>query len=84
MRMFKGFKSDSSGPVNVESDSLEVSQKDGQTISTFSGNIDSAFGGTVERTSRYAPGKRSEFSTGGGGARVSIESFSGNVELLKK
>ena len=37
--MFKGFKSNSSGPVNVEADSLEVSQKDGQTISTFSGNV---------------------------------------------
>lgn len=53
-------------------------------ISTFSGNIDSEFGGTVERTSRYAPGKRSEFSTGDGGARVSIETFSGNVEVRKK
>jgi lipopolysaccharide export system protein LptA len=37
--MFKGFKSNSSGPVNVEADSLEVSQKNGQTISTFSGNV---------------------------------------------
>lgn len=53
-------------------------------ISTFSGNIDSDFGGTVERTSRYAPGKRSEFSTGDGGARVSIETFSGNVEVRKQ
>ena len=53
-------------------------------ISTFSGNIESDFGGTVERTSRYAPGKRSEFTTGSGGGRVSIETFSGNVELRKK
>jgi DUF4097 and DUF4098 domain-containing protein YvlB len=52
-------------------------------ISTFSGNIDSDFGGSVERTSRYAPGKRSEFSTGDGG-RVSVETFSGNVELKKR
>lgn len=53
-------------------------------VSTFSGNIDSEFGGTVERTSRYAPGRRAEFTTGGGDARVSIETFSGNVELKKK
>lgn len=45
--MFKGFKSDSSGPVNVESDSLEVSQKDGQTISTFSGNVTVTRGDSV-------------------------------------
>ena len=37
--MFKGFKSTSNAPVNVEADSLEVVQKDGQTISTFSGNV---------------------------------------------
>jgi len=52
-------------------------------ISTFSGNIHSDFGGSVERTSRYTPGKRSEFSTGDGG-RVSVETFSGNVELKKR
>lgn len=37
--MFKGFKSTSNAPVNVEADSLEVVQKNGQTISTFSGNV---------------------------------------------
>ena len=53
-------------------------------IETFSGNINSEFGGTVERTSRYAPGRRSEFSTGDGHGRVSIETFSGNVTLKQK
>jgi DUF4097 and DUF4098 domain-containing protein YvlB len=53
-------------------------------ISTFSGNISSDLGGTVEKTSRYAPGKRSEFSTGSGDGRVSLETFSGNVKLKKR
>ena len=53
-------------------------------VSTFSGNIDSEFGGTVERTSRYAPSRRSEFSTGAGEGRVSIETFSGNVILKRQ
>ncbi len=53
-------------------------------ISTFSGNISSELGGTVERTGRYTPGRRSEFSTGDGNGRVSIESFSGNVTLKRR
>ncbi len=53
-------------------------------ISTFSGNIDSELGGTVERPSRYTPGRQSEFSTGDGTGRVSVETFSGNVILKKK
>jgi DUF4097 and DUF4098 domain-containing protein YvlB len=53
-------------------------------LSSFSGNISSDLGGTVEKTSRYAPGTRSEFSTGGGDGRVSLETFSGNVKLKKK
>ena len=53
-------------------------------LSTFSGNLHSAFGGTAERTSSYAPGKRMDFSAGGGGARVSIDTFSGNVKIEKQ
>ncbi len=53
-------------------------------ISTFSGNIDSELGGTVERSSRYAPGRQSEFSIGDGNGRVSVETFSGNVTLRQR
>jgi DUF4097 and DUF4098 domain-containing protein YvlB len=50
-------------------------------ISTFSGNISNAFGQEPTRTSKYAPGKELSFTTGSGGPRVSISSFSGSVKL---
>lgn len=50
-------------------------------ISTFSGNISNAFGQEPTRASKYAPGKELSFTTGGGGPRVSISSFSGSVKL---
>lgn len=53
-------------------------------VDTFSGDIDSEFGGKAHRTSKYAPGKEFEFTVGGGGARVRINTFSGDVEILKK
>jgi DUF4097 and DUF4098 domain-containing protein YvlB len=51
-------------------------------IETFAGDIRSDFGGEVRRTSRYAPGRELYHSTGND-ARVSIETFSGNVYLGK-
>jgi DUF4097 and DUF4098 domain-containing protein YvlB len=53
-------------------------------ISSFSGEINNDFGPAAKRTSKYAPGKWLEFSTGSGSADVSIETFSGNVYLRKK
>ncbi len=53
-------------------------------IETFSGNIENDFGLEAESLSRYTPGKRLEFSTGGGAARVSIDTFSGNVRLKRR
>lgn len=53
-------------------------------ISTFSGEIQNDFGPAAKRTSKYAPGKWLEFSTGSGGADVSIETFSGSVYLKKR
>ena len=50
-------------------------------IETFSGAIANVFGPEAERTSKYAPGKELNFTTGGGGASVSIESLSGRVEI---
>lgn len=51
-------------------------------IETFSGSINNGFGGgEAERTSRYAPGKRLDFSIGSGDAQVRVESFSGSVTL---
>lgn len=53
-------------------------------ISTFSGNISNAFGQEPTRTSKYAPGKELSFTTGSGGPRVSISSFSGSVKLVTR
>ncbi len=53
-------------------------------IETFSGNINNGFGGgEAERTSRYAPGKRLDFTLGSGDAQVRIETFSGSVTLKR-
>jgi DUF4097 and DUF4098 domain-containing protein YvlB len=50
---------------------------------TFSGSIYNEFGPDARRTSRFTPGQELEFTTGGGGARVRVESFSGSVRLKK-
>jgi DUF4097 and DUF4098 domain-containing protein YvlB len=51
-------------------------------VSTFSGGIRNGFSDRqAERTSRYTPGRYLEFSTGSGGAEISIETFSGSVNL---
>jgi len=50
-------------------------------ISTFSGSIRSSIGPEPQRTNRYSPGEELNFSTGAGGPRISLTSFSGSVEL---
>lgn len=50
-------------------------------VETFSGHIDNELGPEAKRTGKYAPGKSLEFTAGSGDARVSIETFSGNVSL---
>lgn len=50
---------------------------------TFSGGIESAFGGEVVRESQYTPGKSFRHTVGSGGARVSAETFSGTVRFLR-
>lgn len=50
-------------------------------ISTFSGSIDNDIGPKARETSKYTPEKELSFSTGSGGARVSIESFSGSIKI---
>jgi len=49
--------------------------------STFSGEIQSAFGGETEETSRWTPEKGYRQTVGSGGARISATSFSGDVEF---
>ncbi|MEN8162890.1 MAG: DUF4097 family beta strand repeat-containing protein [Acidobacteriota bacterium] len=51
-------------------------------VETFSGSIDNRLTGDQSiRTSKHTPGSELEFSTGSGGSRVSISSFSGSVTI---
>jgi DUF4097 and DUF4098 domain-containing protein YvlB len=51
------------------------------SIETYSGAIKNDIGPAPVRTDTYGPGKELRFSSGSGGARVTIESFSGSVAL---
>ena len=53
-------------------------------VTTFSGSIDNELGPAAKRTDKYLPSKKLEFTAGSGSARVSVESFSGNVTLRKQ
>ena len=52
-------------------------------IDSFSGDIDSDFGGKVHRP-KYGPGASFHAVYGDGDAEISIESFSGNVRLRER
>jgi DUF4097 and DUF4098 domain-containing protein YvlB len=53
-------------------------------VSTFSGDISNAFGPAAQRVSQYGPGRELRFTTGGGGARVVVKTFSGSVRLTQQ
>jgi hypothetical protein len=53
-------------------------------VETFSGSIDSDFGGRSHRTSRYGPGRNLDFSAGSGDAEIELSSFSGDVTIRKE
>ena len=54
------------------------------SISTFSGEIENELGvGTVEQE-QYVPAKTLTFSTGSGGARISVETLSGDIHIRKR
>ncbi len=69
-----------SGDVN-----LVVPDGMGATISveTFSGGIDSDFPITIGPNAEIGRGRRFEFTVGSGGARITAESFSGNINITK-
>jgi hypothetical protein len=50
-------------------------------IETYSGSIDNEIGPPPRKTDEYGPGRELRFTAGAGGARVSVESFSGSVKL---
>jgi len=54
------------------------------SVSTFSGDIVNELGPAAEKTSKWTPGKELSFTTGAGGARVTVETLSGAVNIRKK
>ncbi len=54
------------------------------TVSTFSGEITNELGPAAEKKGEWAPGSELRFTSGSGGARVSVETLSGAVRIRKK
>ncbi len=70
--LFKGFQTNQKGPVNVEADSLDVVEKDGQRISTFTGNVTVTRGDSVLKAGKisiYSAGSKSADSKSANGAK---------------
>jgi DUF4097 and DUF4098 domain-containing protein YvlB len=53
-------------------------------VSTFSGSITNELGPTAEKKSGWVPGTELRFTSGSGGAQISVETLSGAVKLRKK
>ena len=71
-----------SGTIRFEGALLPHAHLD---VNTVSGSIRSDFGGEqVPRKHRYTSAKEQQFSTGSGGASVSIETLSGTITLRKR
>jgi DUF4097 and DUF4098 domain-containing protein YvlB len=57
-------------PVNADFD-----------IESFSGDIENCFGQKARDTSKYTPGSELDFTQGSGGARVEIQTLSGEISI---
>jgi DUF4097 and DUF4098 domain-containing protein YvlB len=53
-------------------------------VETFSGGIESAFGGAPKKASRFTPAQELSFTLGGGGASIDLQSFSGRVRIVER
>ena len=62
-------------PANIKADF---------SISTFSGEIDNELGIGTVRQEEYVPAKELSFSTGSGGARITVETLSGIIQIRKR
>jgi DUF4097 and DUF4098 domain-containing protein YvlB len=60
-------------PVNADFD-----------IESFSGDIENCFGQNPRDTSKYTPGSELNFTQGSGGARVEIETLSGEISVCDR
>ena len=80
----------SSGSFNLDVHSGTITLRVPDDVSayfetnSFSGDIETDFGYEGSRTSKYLPGHELEFSLGDGGADVEINTFSGDINILKK
>ncbi len=54
------------------------------SVSTFSGAITNELGPAAEKKSEFVPGSELRFTSGAGGAHVSVETLSGPIEIRKK
>jgi DUF4097 and DUF4098 domain-containing protein YvlB len=78
------------GILNVEtvSGSVALTFPDGVaadfSVSTFSGDVENELGPPARRTSRYTTEKQLDFSTGSGGATISVQTLSGGIALKKR
>lgn len=54
------------------------------SVSTFSGEVRNELGPAARRASRHTTEKDLTFSTGGGGANVSVETLSGSITIRRK
>ncbi len=51
------------------------------SLESFSGQLRNCFGQTPRKTSKYTPGRELDFTHGSGGARVEIQTLSGEVSI---
>ena len=54
------------------------------SVSTFSGTIENELGIGTIKTEKLVPAKELSFSTGSGGARITVETLSGSVAIRKR
>ncbi len=60
-------------PVNADFD-----------IASFSGDIDNCFGPKARDTSKFTPGSELSFTQGSGGARIELQTLSGEINICDR
>jgi DUF4097 and DUF4098 domain-containing protein YvlB len=54
------------------------------SVSTFSGEVTNELGPAAQKSSKWTPEKELSFTTGSGGARITVETLSGAVHIRKR